>query len=485
MLKIFTQKIKLNKVVLFLFLFILIIIAPLIFFTTKVASFSTIILLLFITSIGVYLCNRTIVSLKDKNLKLLTIFWLLKIIITIALLYFGWMPELDSNFSSNWGYDPQRFYEQSYELSKNGWDNSFVGLNFKGILYYYAIIFSIFGHNPIIPALINILVTLLGFLYLIHSVYAYLPNRTKFDYRISFILLIPEVLWFDVMTSRESLMSVLLIFSIITVGNYLSRSLKISLLTTILTLSFTLLCILAVRTTMIIPVIICIMTMIFLIKNNSTRFTILIKLIFIFIGIAAIFSGSIIQQLLGSGDIDYISTFDRLQGSNVLVEEQVNWSQNSIGLMFIPNGLLQSIIFIPVRMVLYLLAPLPNISIPLSGLFEGSWGAYQSLFTTITSILYLIGFPFVLAASELAWKVRNENNKMLIIPITFWVVFVTVTGGNHYIHERYRLMATMLLFTTMWIGYTRCSLFNLKKWILIWSIILFLGVLFYITIKLI
>lgn len=467
----------------FLISFIFIILTPIIFFTTKEASVTTIILFISITLIGIYLCNQTVKILKDNKLKRLTIFWLLKIILTIILLYYGWIPDLDPNFSSNWGYDPQRFYEQSFELSQNGWDNSFVGLNFKGILYYYAFIFSIFGHNPIIPALINILVTLIGFLYLIISAYSHMTLQTKNDFRISYILLVPEVLWFDVMTSRESLMAVLLIFGIITIGNYLSKSLKISFLVSILILVLTLFSIIAVRTTMIIPVLLSITIMIFFVKMKSRFLSFFIKIFFVIIGIGIVFSGTIIQQFVGSADIDIVSTIDRLQSPSSGVEEQVTWSQNSIGQMLIPNGFIQSLIFLPIRMILYLLAPLPVISISIFGLFSGSWGAYQSLFTIMTSLLYLVGFPYVLAATEFVWKKRTQNNRMIIIPISFWVVFITVAGGNFYIHERYRLMSTMLLFTTMWIGYTRSSKKLLKKWFFIWALILISGIIFYLSIK--
>ena len=129
-------------------------------------SFNTLLLLVFITIFGIWSCNRTANLLDDRKLKILGSFWLIKVIATLFLLFVGWMPQLDPS-SPLWGYDPQRYYQYGWDLVQRGWDPIGLEQNYQGVIFYYGAIFSIFGHNPVIPAFINAFITLLGTLFLI------------------------------------------------------------------------------------------------------------------------------------------------------------------------------------------------------------------------------------------------------------------------------------------------------------------------------
>jgi hypothetical protein len=48
-----------------------------------------------------------------------------------------------------------------------------------------------------------------------------------------------------------------------------------------------------------------------------------------------------------------------------------------------------------------------------------------------------------------------------------------VAGGNLIIHERYRLMFTLLFFAVAWIGYTQCSSASVKRWSITWFTFIF------------
>ena len=181
---------------------------------------NTLLIFVSLTGSGVWLCHRTKEVLADPNLKILGTFWLVKVGMTLFLLYAGWIPYFRSAASPAWGCDPQRYFQNAAELIGNGW-TSVGNNNYQGILYYYAGIFYLFGYNPVIPALINAYVTLLGTLFLIRCAYSFAPERTPKDWLLAGLLLIPEVLWYDVMTSRETLMAVLIIVATLSVGRYL------------------------------------------------------------------------------------------------------------------------------------------------------------------------------------------------------------------------------------------------------------------------
>ena len=161
----------------------------------------------------------------------------------------------------------------------------------------------------------------------------------------------------------------------------------------------------------------------------------------------------------------------------------MNWSDKSIGLLLVPNSLLEVLVFLPAKMILYLASPLPNIGISLSGLVAGDYSQWLRLMTVSTSVLNLLGFPYVLAGSALAWRNRIEFPALLVIPIGFWVTFAAVAGGNIIIVERYRLMYTLLLFTCMWLGFTQSRVSSVIHWAVMWFGLLAAALFFYIAYK--
>ena len=446
------------------------------------AHFSTLLLFLFIVLTGLSLCHKTWCSVADLKLRILGFFWLIKLSLTLALLYAGWIPQLDPG-SLSWGYDPQRFYQESYDLLLNDWTPT-ANLNYQGILYYYAVIFYFFDHNPVIPAMVNAFVTLLGSLFLIRCFYAFAPRRSAKNWLISALLLVPEVLWFDVMTSRETLMASLVITAILVPGRYLIGINKLSLMGTLIVFVLTSVGILAIRTSMMIPVVVSIAVMVLILKSRR-RTRSIFKLGLVGMGIAVLFAGPLLQQITGGYEFNYLRVLNQLQSFENNVASQMEWGDSSIGLLLAPSNFWQAIAFTPPRMLLYLVAPLPKVEISLIDLLDGSWEAWQLLMTLPTSILILVGFPYVLAQTAQAWNERYRFPAALIIPIAFWTNFIAVAGGNIIIHERYRLMFTLLLFACMGLGHSQCDLSVVKRWAVLWFVFLAGASLFYIIYKLV
>ena len=148
-----------------------------------------------------------------------------------------------------------------------------------------------------------------------------------------------------------------------------------------------------------------------------------------------------------------------------------------------PNSFLEMFVFLPFRMILYLAAPLPNIAVSWSALIDGEFNAWERLMTLPTSVLMLLGFPYVLAGSAYAWFNRIQFPALLVIPIGFWVTFASVVGGNIIIHERYRLMFTLLLFACMWLGFTQSRVSSVIRWAALWFGLLTAAAVFYIGYK--
>jgi hypothetical protein len=466
-------KISYNEILLLTFTWIVGFAA--IFFSGLDFAINSTLLLIFVSFFGLFLAKKTAISLGDYKLNILGTFWLLKVLATIMLLYLGWMPDLDYNTSSSWGYDPQRYYKYTSDLIENDWIPNF-GLNYMGIIYYYAAIFSIFGYNPLIASLINIFVTLLGILFLIRCLYTFIPIRSSKDWSISFLLLIPEVLWYDVMTSRETLLA----FLITTVSLIMGRKIlayKGEIYDSWFIAGFASLAILSVRATMIIPVLFGAILMFLILSKKSklgffsrySNFIVLIGSIFI-----AVMAGPFIQAFLGTSTFNFASQITSLLSASENIASDIDgWSDRSIGLLLMPEGPVQALLFLPLRMILYLAAPLPNISVTILGLLSGSFSAWQNLMTIPTSMLMIILFPYVLSGSLFSWRIRAKIPGMLVVPIVLWVTMAAVAGGNLIIHERYRLMFTLLFFAVAWIGYTQCSSASVKRWSITWFTFIF------------
>jgi hypothetical protein len=452
----------------------------LIFATIQQATLNAVVLLGFVSVGGLVLCRNTQVHLNDPSLRVLGYFWLIKLGLTFFLLYAGWIPQLDPATSVDWGYDPQRYYIQAQELVDNNWSPDFFSLNYVGILYYYGAIYYVLGHNPIIPALINTFLTLIATLYLIRVGYEIKGQRGPRDWTLAFALLLPEMLWYDVMTSRETLLAALLLFAMLTAGRHLASTALVSLSKVLIIVGLSAFSIAAVRTSMLLPVVVSIVLMLLLVMpQRGSR--VVQRTILVVAAAAILIAGSIIANFDISGNLQVaFSAKDNIALSDVFASE---WSENSIGRILMPEGLLQSILFLPPRMLLYLVSPLPKVFIPVSNLLAGSREEWQQLLTLPSSMLNILAIPYALASLVQSFKTRKANAAPFIFHISYWITFTAIAGGNLIIHERYRVMATPLLWGCAWLGAVTCSKSLIHKTSVLWYGLLTAGALFYLTYK--
>lgn len=207
------------------------------------------------------------------------------------------------------------------------------------------------------------------------------------------------------------------------------------------------------------------------------------KLLVLGVALAALLVGPAIQKNIGGTTVDIVQQAQLLGfGKESSVPDWTgnpNWTDNSIGRLLIPSSTSQAIGFTPARMLLYLAAPLPNIGFGLAPLIQGVSSAWLSLMTTPTSLLNLLMFPYALAGFSRALKNRRSRPRPMVLLLSFWVTFIAVCGGNVIIHERYRVMATLLLFASVWYGYVHCRRAEVRRAALPWYGLLVLCALLY------
>lgn len=454
--------------------------SALILTTVQQATFSSVFLLGFVSVAGLVLCRNTQVRLNDPSLKMLGYFWLIKLGLTLFLLYVSWIPLL----ATDTGYDPVRYYFQAQDLIDNNWSADLINLNYAGILYYYGAIFYVLGHNPAIPALINAFVTLIASLYLVQVGYEIKGQKAPGDWTLAFALLLPEVLWFDVMTARETLAAALLLFALLTAGRYFAKVAPVSLAKVLIVVGLSSLVIAAVRTSMLLPLFASILLMVLLVRPYRES-QVIQKIFIVSAAAAALTIGQMVNEYVGGNAVDIGETL-RVAASakdNVALMGGMEFTENSISLLFMPEGLLQAILYLPPRMVLYVIAPLPNVFGPIGALLAGDFTQWQSLFTILSSVVNLFTFPYALAGFIHAIKIRQGNAAPLVFHISYWCTFIAIAGGNLIVHERYRVMATLLLWGCAWLGARTCPKYLIVRTSMFWYGLLTLGAIPYLVYK--
>ena len=164
-----------------------------------------------------------------------------------------------------------------------------------------------------------------------------------------------KLLWYDVMTSRETLVAVLLLISMLTAGSYFTRIVKITNLKIIIILGVSVLGIAAVRTSMLLPLFSSILLMVILIGNIGGM-TNNKKILVIFISFGIFIFSQFFNEFLGGNAVDISEGIRQAVTAkdNVALSGDMQFTENSISLLLMPEGILQAILYLPLRIILYL-----------------------------------------------------------------------------------------------------------------------------------
>ncbi len=399
---------------------------------------------------GTWLCKRNANNLGGDGGTLLGCVWLSKVLATIIILKIGWIPSLGVN-SANWGYDPQRYYYNASDLIEHNWSAEFISVNYGGILYYYGAIFAAFGHSPYAAATINSSLALIASLLLIVYCQKLTNNNPSRRWILFTIPLLPELIWYDSITSRESPVSSFLTIGLIASNLSLVGLARFGGLSLLILIAFCGLAIASIRTSMVAPYVLAIGVVSVLVRTKTSSS--IEKRIAIAAICAALFIiAPAVTTLAGGYEFNILGTIDTLIAGNDESISQNEWSYRSIGLMLMPQNAAQAVLFLIPRTFLYIVSPLPYINVNVLGLIHGQWDQWQGILTICSSTANVIVVPFALAGLWNSAVGPNLARKQLGLHLSTWILYVSIAGGNVIIHERYRVMATAMLFACAWLG---------------------------------
>lgn len=425
-----------------------------------------------------WLCRR----LADPSVQNLGYVFLAKLPLLLILLYVGWVPLLSSSAAA-FGYDPQRYYFQANQLAQSGFSlNALPSLNYTGILFFYGGVFAIFGHSPAAPALVNSFVTLLATLALVRIGYSVKRRRDPYDWTLGLAMVIPEVLWFDVMTARETVAMSLIAISVFAVAGCCIRkdtaTAGLPLLEAGVAIAAYLLLGL-IRMPMVLPVGIAVALLVT--KSPVDRRRRHFGYVLLVLALLVLVFAPVLSMSLGGYRFDYLDVLRLTAIRNQAFLSGVSWNYHSLGRLLIPGNVVEAGLFAPIRALAYLVAPLPAIQFSLAGLAAGNWSDWQYLMTSASALVYVVLFPLAVASAIEALRYRRWTSD-LVLHMPFWLTFLAIAGGNVIIEERYRLMAVPLFWGCIWLG-RGCKKRLIVQLYCAWAAMLLLGALSFVAYK--
>jgi hypothetical protein len=314
----------------------------------------------------------------------------------------------------------------------------------------------------------------MGVLFAVKFIYSIEIKFRNVKLVLCILILFPDILWYDIMSSRETLMAIIVMISSVCIAKYVQK-IKFSyflLISTIITIA-------AVRTSFLVIIFINYI-LLELFNQNKSAFKIIIKTILLvfFASIAPLF-----QEIIGGGRLDYYNLFKSIFSFSDNAASIMDWSNSSVGALLLPNNIVEAILVTPLRMIAYLVAPMPNFIIDLGGLCGGDWHVWQHLMALMSSVVLTVIFPLTVAFTNFAYAHRQACPKLIIFPLIYWTSFIAVGGGNLIIQERYRIVFIVPMIICAWLGYSLCSKSRQIYLYAIWALIMAISSFFYIAYK--
>lgn len=405
--------------------------------------------------LGPLLISRLAVRLGDSNIERLKSLYLGKLLLVTFFSLVVWSPGLESTSEID-GFDPLRYYYIASILAEQSLNLDVLenlSVNFNGIILYYAIWFYIFGTNTAIAALGNIFLTLLATLVLIESGYRLVGSVHKKSWLLGLSMFVPELIWYDSLSSRETFCMALFTLVILMIGKVMIKGVVTSkTLPELLLASFLILPMGLVRISLVLPVIISLFLMFIFVRTTSSKRLLGIGAIGLLCLIATLVPqlssqiGSVASNLIQDMSVDQFTK----DGFN-LDSASINWAERSLGQAFMAESPYQIVLYAPIKMLFYLVAPLPNFPTNLSLLVALEWSNWMWLLVALSAIIYVITAPLMVAGVINTFFFERRTSWALFV-VPFLTLLGSIAVGNQIIHERYRVMTILLLWGCIWLG---------------------------------
>lgn len=390
-----------------------------------------------------YLATKLFRAHGDLKLFFVCFVLQLKLLLTVVVLHLGWEPMLKT-FSATVGYDPGRYYYQAVMLAAASLDSgatSVVSMNYMGVVYYYGLVFKVFGASPYVAAIVNCAVSSVAIWLLVHCCYSLRRTARLSDWRIALVALLPELIWYDALTSRETICLAGLHLSLLPLSLYLLKpSNALPGISNVILMSSGLIGVAFVRSWVLLPIAFCSLSYLLMKVRRSNRF-VAACLVTTAAGAAIVLPD--LGIIIGSRTLSYedarvtSDVFDGVASGN---------AGNAVARYFVPRSEWQYVVYAPIRVAMNIVAPLPYY---VAG--PDSFYLWQHTAHAMTACVFIILLPFALTPL-FAISDGQLLKRWATCALPYGAAMFAISVGYPGIHERYRVMASALLLGSAWLG---------------------------------
>jgi hypothetical protein len=379
--------------------------------------------------VGILIINRMLHK-QSPNIRNKFIFlFLLSYGISLIYMHFSWVPYMQKNYGIM-AFDPIRYYYGANEMTRYG--STTAGMNYFGVVYFYAFFMKILGINPLVPLFVNELLALYAVLGITNffkpvskgNVIKYMP----------FLLIIPEIICYNAFSSREIICMTCFTIFLINAFKMLKVFNGINLAICALSLFF----LLFVRPPYGFIAILCVIIYAVTLSKDKKR-VIIMGLLFAGVLVLSI------QQTSKIGDTSDALNEQFDTSDAVIQSDSGNYSQNSVSLMLLPSNSFEFVVFGIIRSFAYVVISPSNIMDPYNSFFNLNGISPTDIYCSWTSLLMMICFPLFYKGIKGFNKTNNQYKIMMLsLLICFFVVGTFMAS---FIHIRYRIIYDLLYFS--------------------------------------
>lgn len=361
------------------------------------------------------------------------LFFLVSYCISILYLYTEWSDNLYKTFSTGWdAFDPIKYYSMAVVSIKSGY--LFDGMMYFPCAYVFYGIMKVLGINPLVPLFVNEIVFVYAVCLIAKHINVNTPHHLKYY---SWLMLIPEVICFNVTSSKDILCCLCATIICVKAAELLKSKITIGNLFVIgVTFAVFALARLSLAMASICGVI---LTVVF--SNKMSKKTILL------IALAgAMVAGAFTISNTTEVSADAVTERVEKQSSGDMSSSSdlVGQSSNSFARKIIPHNAVESIVFGFIRSICYVVIDPRFVKAPINTLVPFQ-GLTMLILVDYTTLLMCISSYFIFFWITKRYKKEDACVKeIFIVGALYW--YAVGTFNPLMIHVRYRLVYDILFF---------------------------------------
>ena len=405
---------------------------------------------------------------KNKGIitstRLWTCIFLIKLTLILIVLQYFWLPTFPVHRLPSLAFDPIVYDYYGKILAESNFNVHLIFrvYNYVGQIFYIGAIYWLFGVSTFYVGLFNGIISLITFLAMA-AILVDSSGNIKNWRLIGIGMFFPELIYYDAIPGKEVLATCMIVLcSLLMYKIWMRKKTKF-----IIPLLLSLAVLISVRASMAIAVVA--IGGFWLIAKSRHR----LKSIILYLSIVSFmllyampkildYSGGYLTDVRGYLDLAKRASYGIM----------ITPGEKSLNVLFASANPVKAIIFAPIRMVFYLVAPFPRLTIDLSEILTATAFARLSVWVT------LLCFPILIAAT-FQGACRKIKSWFFIV-FSYWLLLLLIANGGLFIHERYRVMADPFFIATLLVG---IKYGNPKRYVLCSFIFIILGFVLYYLLK--